>query len=122
MVYIVCVIGGGMDFKFESDPYGMELHGLMSTAEYTNEIEGLNAALKPARANRTDAIILALHLLPWWAVRRRRHTRRRKQLLHEYIAGFNERNPHLHMRWHRKPASRLTIEHNPVSNRSAERL
>ena len=116
------LVNAHMDIKFQSDPYGMDLHGLMSEAEYTDTVDRLNDTIKPARSTAFDAALLGFMILPWWGVRRRRHTRQRKRLLMGFIDDFNSRNPHLHMRWHRRPTSKLTIEHKPANLREADRL
>ena len=116
------LVNAHMDIKFQSDPYGMDLHGLMSEAEYTDTVERLNDAIKPARSTAFDAALLGFMVLPWWGVRRRRHTRQRKRLLRGFIDEFNKQTPHLHMRWHRRPTSKLTVEHKPVNLREGDRL
>jgi len=107
-------VNGGFDLKFESDPYNMNLRGLLTEAEYTKLIDRLNDYIKPARATSLDAGLLATGMLmvplALWGVRHKHQTRKRKRLLQDFIYEFNAHHRSLIMRWHRKPISALTIE------------
>jgi hypothetical protein len=108
------------DFKFETDPYDVELHGLMSPEQYTEAIENLNEKLRPSRSGKVDGALLAtgplLVPLALWGVRHRNQTRRRKKLLSEGIHEFNMQYQELIMRWNRRPESYLTIERRHVND------
>lgn len=108
------VIGGGMDFKFETDPYGVKLHNIISPEQYTDAITILDEHIKPSRAKKIDVALLASGalMLPLgvWGIRHARQQKRRKRLLKEAIDEFNAGYPHLLMRWNRRPESSLTIE------------
>jgi len=108
------VIGGGLDSKFESDPYDINLHKLLTARDYTASINRINELIKPARSKSIDTILLysgALMLpLVVWGVRHRMLMKKRKKLLLLAIDEFNDRHPQLYMRWNRRPLSILTIE------------
>ena len=108
------VIQGGLEAKFDPDPYGLALHGLLNPPQYTAAVSALNRALHPARSNNLDAALLAtgMLILPLavWGVRHRGQMKKRKRLLLRGIDDFNRSHPELLMRWHRRPASCLTIE------------
>jgi len=105
---------GGFDFKFESDPYNVKLHDLMTGTEYKDAITQINTAIKPARQTTADTALLGLGVfivpLAFWGVRHNKLTKKRKRLMKECIEIFNEEHPHLYMRWNRRPDSMLTIE------------
>ena len=114
---IVCpqrVINGGVDFKFETDPYDVKLYSLMSPTQYTDAMTQINDTLKPSRAKKIDAVLLATGMLmvplALWGVRHGMQTKKRKRLLRKAIQDFNATNLTLHMRWNRRPDSSLTIE------------
>jgi len=103
------------DFKFETDPYDVQLHGLLTPEQYTEAMENLNLKLRSSRAGFVDGVLLAtgplLVPLALWGVRHRNQTKRRKRLLKEGIHEFNMQYEELLMRWNRRPAqSVLTIE------------
>lgn len=114
----ICVpqraVQGGLGEKFESDPYDVELHGLMTEHQYTEAIENLNAKLKPSRPTSLDGALLVtgplMVPLALWGARHRNQTKRRKKLLNEGIREFNMQYQELYMRWNRRPESTLTIE------------
>ena len=112
------VIQGGLETKFDPDPYGIALHGLLIPQQYTAAISALNHALHPARSNNLDAALLAtgplIFPLAVWGVRHRGQVKKRKRLLLRGIDDFNRSHPDLLMRWHRRPASCLTIERRVV--------
>lgn len=114
------IVSGGLDSKFETDPYDVKLHGLMSPDQYTEAIENLNEKMRKSRAGKIDGALLATSIfvvpLPLWGVRHRSRTKKRKQLLREAIHDFNTRYPELMMRWNRRPQSSLTIEVRPQSD------
>ena len=107
-------IQGGTDFKFISDPYRMELYGMLQPEEYTQEIEKVNKRMKRARANFIDGALLATGALivplMLWGIRHRGQVKKRKHKLKKAIHDFNTQYPHLLMRWNPKPESKLTIE------------
>ena len=113
-------IQGGLGEKFETDPYDVELHGLMTEHQYTEAIENLNAKLRPSRPTSLDGALLAtgplLVPLGLWGVRHRNQVKRRKRLLKEAIHEFNMQYQELYMRWNRRPESTLTIERRHVQN------
>ena len=102
------------DSKFETDPYDVELHGLMTPEQYTEAIENLNKRLRRSRAGAIDGVLLATGMLVLplvlWGARHRAQTKRRKRLLKEGIHEFNMQYQELWMRWNRRPQSTLTIE------------
>ena len=108
------MIQAGTDFKFESDPYDVNLYGLLTPEQYTDTVNTINDKLRPARSGRFDGVLLAtgplLVPLAWWGVRHRSQAKRRKRLLKKAIGEFNQQNPTLYMRWNRRPQSQLTIE------------
>jgi hypothetical protein len=107
-------IQGGMDFKFETDPYEAILHGMLTEEEYTAAIEAINKRIRKARPGAVDNVLLATGVLlvplMLWGVRHRNQVKRRKRQLNKGIAEFNAANPTLMMRWNRRPKSMLTIE------------
>ena len=107
------------DFKFETDPYDVELHGLMTEEQYREAIENLNNKLRPSRSGKADGVLLAagplLVPLAVWGVRHRNQTRRRKRLLADGIHEFNMQYQELLMRWNKRPSSVLTIERRHVA-------
>jgi hypothetical protein len=108
-------VQGGMEFKFEPDPYDVKLHGILSPEDYTETIDFINRKIKPARANSIDGMLLAtgplLVPLALWGVRHGWQVKKRKRLLQDAIREFNETHPHHWMRWNRGgPESFLTIE------------
>lgn len=111
------------DFKFETDPYNVKLHDLMTPEQYTEAMENLNQKLKPSRSGKADGVLLAagplLVPLAVWGVRHRNQTRRRKRLLKDGIHEFNMQYQELLMRWNRSPDSALTIERRHPTDTSA---
>ncbi|KAI2508052.1 hypothetical protein MHU86_6344 [Fragilaria crotonensis] len=114
---IVCpqrVINGGVDFKFETDPYNVKLYNLMPATEYTDAMTKINDTLKPSRAKKIDTVLLETGVLmvplAIWGVRHGMQAKKRKRLLKKAIQDFNATHPALHMRWNRRPDSSLTIE------------
>jgi len=109
------VCQGGFDEKFETDPYNVNLHGLMTATEYTDALTMLNERLKPARTKSVDTALLAasvlvVPLVVVWGARHGHLKKKHKRLLHEAILEFHEHHPHLYMRWNRRPVSQMTIE------------
>ena len=112
------VINLGQDIKFNSDPYGLDLQGMLPEAAYQQAIDDLNSELKEARSTALDHALLSggvtmLPLIPW-AIRRKKHKVLHKRLLRGFIQRFNGEHPKLLMRWARKPTSQLTIERREV--------
>lgn len=114
---IVClqrVINGGVDFKFETDPYNVKLYNLITATEYTDAMTQINDTLKPSRAKKIDTVLLATGMLmvplAIWGVRHGMQTKKRKRLLKKAIQDFNASHSALMMRWNRRPESSLTIE------------
>ena len=108
-------VQGGFDIKFETDPYDVKLHGIVSQQQYTDIIQAINQKIKPARSNAIDKALLVtgplLVPLALWGARHGLQTRKRKRLLRHAIEEFNEEYPELLMRWDRAgPESKLTIE------------
>lgn len=106
---------GGLDFKFETDPYNVRLHDFMTSDEYTDAITVLNDMIRPSRSTKVDGVLLAtgplLVPLAVWGIRHSRQTKRRKKLLKEGIEDFNNHHANLYMRWNRAAAgSYLSIE------------
>jgi hypothetical protein len=107
------MINSGMDMKFESDPYDVELHSILTMSEYENLINKINDAIKPARSTKTDVALLAMGLLalPFWAIRNKKQKKLRKGLMEDFIRDFNENNERgLYMRFTRRPEKILSIE------------
>jgi hypothetical protein len=100
--------------KFESDPYEVELRGLLNPEQYTQAIDALNHRLRPSRSSVIDGMLLGAGVLmvplAWWGLRHRNQTKRRKRLLKKAIDEFHGQHPELLMRWNRRPESMLTIE------------
>ena len=108
-------IQGGFDYKFETDPYNVELHGLLTEHQFTDAMSQINDKLKKARFNRTiDGALLVtgplIVPLAIWGVRHGNQTKRRKRLLKQAMEDFMNQYPDLLMRWNRRPESILTIE------------
>ena len=112
------VIQGGLDTKFETDPYGLQLHGLLTAQQYTEAVSAINHTINPARANGVDTALLVtgplLVPLAVWGVRHKSQVKKRKKLLKKAIDEFHRAYPQLLMRWNRRPASCLTIERRVV--------
>jgi len=113
-------VSGGLDSKFETDPYDVKLHELMTPEQYTEAMENLNKKMRRSRAGKIDGVLLATGVLilplALWGVRHRAQTKRRKRLLKEGIHEFNMQYQELLMRWNRRPQSTLTIERRHQSN------
>ena len=108
------MVNGGFNQKFVSDPYNVQLHGILTAGAYENIIEKLNDSLKDARAKKIDLMLFSmgaamLPLIPW-AYRHYKMRKLYKKILLEEVRLFNDLNPRLYMRWNRKPESCLTIE------------
>jgi hypothetical protein len=107
-------IQGGFDFKFETDPYNVKLHNLLTATQYTSAMEAINDVIAPARSGKLDGALLMTGVLmvplALWGIRHSNQTRRRKRLLHKAIENFNSQYSALYMRWNRSPESCLTIE------------
>jgi len=112
------IIQGGLDNKFDPDPYGMNLHGMLTPPQYKEAIEQINYTMRKARSNGIDTALLVtgplLVPLAVWGARHSRQMKKRKKLLLRAIDEFNGRYPHLYMRWNRNPQSMLTIERRNV--------
>ena len=112
------VIQGGLDTKFETDPYGLQLHGLLTAQQYTEAVSAMNHTINPARANGVDTALLVtgplLVPLAVWGVRHKGQVKKRKKLLKRAIDEFHRAYPQLLIRWNRRPASCLTIERRVV--------
>ncbi|VEU43914.1 unnamed protein product [Pseudo-nitzschia multistriata] len=110
-------VNGGLAFKFDTDPYGIDLHGLLTPEQFTEAIENLNTKLRPSRPGAIDATLLAtgplLVPLAVWGVRHRLQTKKRKRLLKEGIHEFNTCRQYqdlgLCMRWNRRPAQSVLL-------------
>ncbi|GMH92964.1 hypothetical protein TrST_g3819 [Triparma strigata] len=108
------VVQFGLDEKFESDPYDVDLKSILSPDEYTTAVDDINRSLKPARPKAFDqAAFYGLGTMVFTApaayfVYKRK--RKRKKLLLEAISRFNAANKNLYMRWNPRPDSVLTIE------------
>ena len=111
-------VQGGFDFKFETDPYDVKLHGIITQQQYTTAVSAVNKRLKRARAGTIDGVLLMTGplILPLavWGIRHRNQTKRRKQLLKKAMEEFHLQYPALLMRWIRRPHSILTIELRPA--------
>jgi hypothetical protein len=111
-------IQGGFDMKFETDPYAINLKGIMTSEQYTDTMTSINDRLRPSRSGLIDKALLCagplLVPLALWGVRHSNQNRRRKRLLTKSIEEFNTRNPALTMRWNRRPQSCLTIERREI--------
>ena len=111
-------IHGGLDTKFETDPYGLQLHGLLTAQQYTEAMSAINHTINPARVNGVDTALLVtgplLVPLAVWGVRHKSQVKRRKKLLKRAIDEFHRAYPQLLMRWNRRPASCLSIERRVV--------
>jgi hypothetical protein len=107
-------VQGGFDFKFETDPYNVKLHNLLTATQYTSAMEAINEIIAPARSGKLDGVLLMAGVLmvplALWGIRHSNQTRRRKRLLHKAIENFNAQYSALYMRWNRSPESCLTIE------------
>ena len=103
-----------MDLKFDSDPFNVTLHGIMSPDEYLSAITGANFALHSCRATAFDHALLyggtaILPLIPW-ALRNASRKKERKRIMQKYVRQFNETNEQgLFMRWQTEPEKILTI-------------
>ena len=75
------VIDFGMTSKFETDPYNVPLHDLLSDAEYTEVTTELNLRLMECRPKKVDKLLFysgtaLLPLIPW-AIRRKKQAKKR---------------------------------------------
>jgi hypothetical protein len=108
---------GGMDFKFETDPYNVKLFDIMTQDEFTTAMTRVNESLRPARSTVVDIALLSTGVLmvplALWGVRNGMQAKKRKRLLRRAIQEFNDSHPMLWMRWNRQPESSLTIERKP---------
>ena len=115
------VVNGGFSWKFNSDPYGLNLGGMLTAAEYTRVVERLNMELKTARSTRLDMALF--YSMPFFVVtavpfglRRKRQLKLRKVILNNFIAQFNREHPALLMHYYSASKgggggmSELTIE------------
>ena len=113
-------IQGGFDTKFETDPYNIELHNMLTPTQYTDAIQQMNDTIAPSRSKKFDGLLLAagplLVPLALWGIRHSNQNRRRKKLRAMAIENFNTQYPTLYMRWNRKPQSKLTIERRVLSS------
>lgn len=113
-------IQGGFDMKFESDPYRLDLKGILTKEQYTDVITTINDRLRPSRSGIVDKALLItgplIVPLALWGVRHSNQNRRRKRLLRKAIEEFNTSHPTLLMRWNRRPQSCLTIERRELPN------
>lgn len=107
-------VGGGLALKFETDPYNLRLYGLLSAQDYTDAMTSINDKLRPSRAGKIDAVLLATGplMIPLgvWGIRHSIQVKKRKRLLRDAIQSFNALHPELFMRWNRQPQSYLSIE------------
>ena len=107
-------IQGLFDTKFESDPYDVQLFGLLTPEQYTEAIDAVNRRIRRSRPSMLDGVLLAagplMVPLAWWGIRHRNQAKKRKRFLKKAINEFNAQYPELLMRWNRKPQSKLTIE------------
>ena len=114
IVVPVRMVNGGLDIKYESDPYGIQLYGLLSCNEYQDAITRVNETLKPSRSKTVDTALLItgplLVPLALWGARHLYLTKKRKRLLKRAIQEFNAQYPELLMRYNHRPESCLTIE------------
>lgn len=111
------MVNAGYDIKFESDPSDMDLKGIMTPNQFFKTITILNEALSHARAKPVDFFLLSTStLIPFaliaWAVRHRKHRKKHKKILVDFLKRFNDTHASrgIRMRWRRKPASELVIE------------
>lgn len=109
------VIQGGLDTKFEYNPRGVRLHGLISEDEYRDIVKTINRHLKSSRATKFDGALLATGALmvplAVWGIRHARQKKRRRCLLKEAIEEFNENHESLWMQYNkRSTGSFLSIE------------
>mmetsp|Transcript_18604 Transcript_18604/g.53639 ORF Transcript_18604/g.53639 Transcript_18604/m.53639 type:complete len:158 (-) Transcript_18604:212-685(-) len=116
-------VNGGFDTKFEPDPYGMKLRGLLTPEQYTDAITRINDELRPGRSTKVDAALLMtgplMVPLAVWGVRHSAQTKKRKRLQKKSIEKFNAAYPDLLMRWNRRPQSCLTIERRTADHGAA---
>lgn len=108
-------INGGLDFKFEPDPYNIDLCDLLTAEDYTDSITTLNDTLRPSRSKTVDTglLITGPLILPLavWGARHSRLVKKRKLLLVKGIMDFNDCHPTLYMHYNRTQSSSfLTIE------------
>ncbi len=108
-------INGGFDFKFETDPYNIDLYQWMSPEEYTDAITRINDSLRPSRSTKLDSVLFfsgpLMIPLAVWGVRHSRQVKQRKKLFRSAMDEFNTNYPALYMRWNkRQQGSILTIE------------
>lgn len=108
------MINGGLDSKYETDTYDIQLYGLLSCEEYQDAITRVNETIQPARSTVVDTALLItgplLVPLALWGARHEYLTKKRKRLLKRAIQEFNAQYPELLMRYNRRPESCLTIE------------
>lgn len=115
------IINGGFDFKFETDPYDINLFRWMSPEEYTDAITRINDSLRPSRSTKLDSALFysgpLMVPLAVWGVRHSRQVKKRKKLFRSAMDEFNTNYPALYMRWNkRQGGSILTIEKRDEQN------
>mmetsp|Transcript_3039 Transcript_3039/g.5396 ORF Transcript_3039/g.5396 Transcript_3039/m.5396 type:complete len:159 (-) Transcript_3039:191-667(-) len=117
------VVNGGFDTKFESDPYGVNLRGLLTPEQYTDAITRINDDIRSSRSSGVDTALLVtgplIVPLAVWGARHSVQTKKRKRLLKKSIDSFNGAYPDLLMRWNRRPESCLTIERRTADHGAA---
>lgn len=113
---IICpirTINGGLDIKFDNDPYNVTLYGILSPDDYTNAMNIINNELLQCRSSNVDAALLMMGpllipLIPY-AIRQRQSKTLRKRIMKRCVLNFNQQNPDLYMRWDTKPQKMLSI-------------
>jgi len=97
------IVNGGHDIKFSSDPFNLNLQGLMTPQEFKRMVEDINRELVKCRSTKMDVMLFysgaaMIPLIPW-AIRTKKRKRLRKELMLREVDSFNSSHPDLWMRW-----------------------
>jgi hypothetical protein len=116
---IVCIdvpsryVNGGLDIKFEEDPFNVPLHGIMTAGDYEASIRDLNERLVECRASKVDFALIGMSplLLPlvYFALRSKKQKKLRRSIIRQFVVDFNRQYPHLVMRWSTRPMKVMMI-------------
>jgi len=121
---IICpirTINGGLDIKFDNDPFNITLHGIMSPDDYTNAMNIINNELLQCRSTNVDVALLMMGpilvpLIPY-AIRQIQFKKLRRRIMKRCVLEFNQQNSDLYMRYDTKPKM-LTI----MTRKQADKL
>lgn len=113
---IICearYINGGMDIKFEADPFNTTLHGILGADEYSAAMDDLNDRMRQCRSSYVDKSLLIagpllFPLIPF-ALRKKAKSKLRRRIITRFVNDFNRQYTGLLMRWQSRPFKQLAI-------------